>query len=302
MVFFVCFGGSPYALAISAAITLASLFFGGFGGGGFGGFPVGVQDFGYQPSQSNDWLENWANYQSGIPPATAARRAARRRARAAAGATPAVSLLDTVLLRIGKVLIAVGLPVALVCCLILWHPALSQHWTADWLRRAGRRLQEWASMIAAHMREGMGEFLRHVDHNPENEREKASDAYVQRLPRETFVSEAELSQWSAGQLKEELQRLQRFAEIRLGFSGGSATRELNQQLRSGVAVQKTELVKAVLQARGGESGVSCVVCLVCYESGDQLRILPCGHRFHCGCVDKWLTKQSRTCPLCSKRV
>lgn len=286
MVFFVCFGGGPYALAFSAAITVASVFFGGFGGSDLGGLPIGSQDFGYQQgrSQMNDW------------------RRGRRRSRAPASSTPTSAVLDALLWRVGQVFILVGLPVALVCCLILWHPAFSQHWTAEWLRRAGRRLQDWSLRIATRMRESMGEFLRHVDHNPENQREKASATYVQALPQETFVSEAELLQRSAGQLKEELQRLQRFAEVRLGFSGGSATRELNQQLRSGVAVQKTELVNAVLQARGGESGVSCVVCLVSYESGDKLRILPCGHRFHCDCVDKWLTKQSRTCPLCSKRV
>lgn len=126
-------------------------------------------------------------------------------------------------------------------------------------------------------------------------------AAVARLPTEAFAGEAELRRWSAAELKEELRRLQRLAELRLGLSGGSAARATHQLLRAGGAVEKEELVEAVLRARGGDSGQSCVVCLAGYSAGEVLRVLPCGHRFHCDCVDRWL-EQSRTCPLCSRRL
>ena len=42
---------------------------------------------------------------------------------------------------------------------------------------------------------------------------------------------------------------------------------------------------------------SCVICLSEFESGDALRLLPCGHRFHRKCVDNWLPK-SKACPIC----
>ena len=51
-------------------------------------------------------------------------------------------------------------------------------------------------------------------------------------------------------------------------------------------MEKQELVQAVLAAHGGESGSTCTVCLGTYESGDQLRVLPCGHRYHVSCVDR----------------
>ncbi|KAL8141660.1 hypothetical protein V2J09_014692 [Rumex salicifolius] len=41
----------------------------------------------------------------------------------------------------------------------------------------------------------------------------------------------------------------------------------------------------------------CCICLSAYEDGTELRELPCGHHFHCSCVDKWLYINS-TCPLC----
>lgn len=41
----------------------------------------------------------------------------------------------------------------------------------------------------------------------------------------------------------------------------------------------------------------CSICLVDFEDGDELRKLPCGHRFHRACIDRWLLKSSTTCPI-----
>lgn len=41
----------------------------------------------------------------------------------------------------------------------------------------------------------------------------------------------------------------------------------------------------------------CAVCLCEYEEGEELKILPCLHRFHAECVDTWL-RNSATCPVC----
>ncbi len=35
-------------------------------------------------------------------------------------------------------------------------------------------------------------------------------------------------------------------------------------------------------------GTLCDICLNEYKSEDQLRTIPCLHRFHCKCIDKWL--------------
>ncbi|XP_038697079.1 uncharacterized protein LOC119993859 isoform X2 [Tripterygium wilfordii] len=47
-----------------------------------------------------------------------------------------------------------------------------------------------------------------------------------------------------------------------------------------------------------EETAQCYICLVEYEEGDSLRILPCNHEFHRACIDKWLKEIHRVCPLC----
>lgn len=47
-----------------------------------------------------------------------------------------------------------------------------------------------------------------------------------------------------------------------------------------------------------EEVAQCYICLVEYEEGDNVRILPCHHEFHKTCVDKWLKEIHRVCPLC----
>lgn len=47
-----------------------------------------------------------------------------------------------------------------------------------------------------------------------------------------------------------------------------------------------------------EEPVQCYICLVEYEDGDSMRVLPCHHEFHTTCIDKWLKEVHRVCPLC----
>ncbi|KAJ1925975.1 hypothetical protein IWQ60_004209 [Tieghemiomyces parasiticus] len=42
----------------------------------------------------------------------------------------------------------------------------------------------------------------------------------------------------------------------------------------------------------------CVVCLDPIEPQDNIRKLPCKHRFHLDCIDEWLVKKLAVCPLC----
>lgn len=49
---------------------------------------------------------------------------------------------------------------------------------------------------------------------------------------------------------------------------------------------------------GGDIYTGCTICTDEFEPGEDIRVLPCDHRFHPACVDPWLLNVSGTCPLC----
>jgi len=46
---------------------------------------------------------------------------------------------------------------------------------------------------------------------------------------------------------------------------------------------------------------TCRICLEYYEDGEELRFLPCFHRYHKECVDRWFQMSSK-CPICKSSV
>ncbi|XP_004509520.1 uncharacterized protein [Cicer arietinum] len=51
-----------------------------------------------------------------------------------------------------------------------------------------------------------------------------------------------------------------------------------------------------------EDATECYICLVEYEDGDSVRVLPCHHEFHRTCIDKWLKEIHSVCPLCRRNI
>lgn len=47
-----------------------------------------------------------------------------------------------------------------------------------------------------------------------------------------------------------------------------------------------------------EGHLGCSICTEDFNKGEEVRVLPCNHKFHPDCVDPWLLNVSGTCPLC----
>lgn len=46
-----------------------------------------------------------------------------------------------------------------------------------------------------------------------------------------------------------------------------------------------------------DNGLACSVCTDDFVKGQDIRVLPCNHKFHPECIDPWLLNISGTCPL-----
>ncbi|KAI4718280.1 hypothetical protein E4T48_05521 [Aureobasidium sp. EXF-10727] len=51
-------------------------------------------------------------------------------------------------------------------------------------------------------------------------------------------------------------------------------------------------------AAESSEALGCSICTDDFETGQDLRVLPCDHKFHPACIDPWLLNVSSTCPLC----
>ncbi|ETW03456.1 hypothetical protein H310_04914 [Aphanomyces invadans] len=60
-----------------------------------------------------------------------------------------------------------------------------------------------------------------------------------------------------------------------------------------------ELVKFAPVPAADVADEMCPICLVEYVPDQDLRQLPCNHRFHPACIDEWLHK-NQTCPMCKR--
>lgn len=47
-----------------------------------------------------------------------------------------------------------------------------------------------------------------------------------------------------------------------------------------------------------EKSLECAICWEDFNKGEEVRMLPCEHKFHPACIDPWLLGFSGTCPVC----
>ena len=113
----------------------------------------------------------------------------------------------------------------------------------------------------------------------------------------------------------ELQNL--LVQLRQRSGPGPATIVIRQRLGPGVAVSQViggghhhpghglqsstiDNLPTTTYRRGGQD-LQCVICITDFRDGEQVRTLPCFHKFHKDCIDEWLARDNK-CPVCKQAV
>ena len=87
---------------------------------------------------------------------------------------------------------------------------------------------------------------------------------------------------------------------------GATTSNTDIPVESGPDVVTTEAAAGSVQPTKGavagaedntDNGLACSVCTDDFIKGQDIRVLPCKHKFHPECIDPWLLNVSGTCPL-----
>jgi hypothetical protein len=121
------------------------------------------------------------------------------------------------------------------------------------------------------------------DSGPLSKEGVLSSKIIGALPIEKVESKATLSKMSVKELARELKEEKKKCPRSKMKSEGPPP------------IEKEELVELILKLRGDPL---CSVCFEEFEEGEHVRALPCAHRFHIECVDRWLASKSIRCPMC----
>jgi hypothetical protein len=77
-------------------------------------------------------------------------------------------------------------------------------------------------------------------------------------------------------------------------------RKLCSQAKRALSIISTSVLKKDdIEMR--DFSETCAVCIETYRVAEVVRILPCKHQFHKGCIDQWLLEK-RTCPMCKMDI
>lgn len=70
-------------------------------------------------------------------------------------------------------------------------------------------------------------------------------------------------------------------------------------VESGLGPAQAESVKGGEENAAAKEGeLGCSICTEDFTTGEDVRVLPCNHKYHPACIDPWLLNVSGTCPLC----
>lgn len=84
-------------------------------------------------------------------------------------------------------------------------------------------------------------------------------------------------------------------------NGNSLLREIQEQRRRHKTMQDLLLTCPVELVTDTTMSDSCCICLNDYQQGEELRLLPCQHRFHSQCIEDWFAR-APLCPICKESL
>lgn len=61
---------------------------------------------------------------------------------------------------------------------------------------------------------------------------------------------------------------------------------------------QAESIKSGQEPVAADGELGCSICTEDFTTGEDVRVLPCKHKYHPACIDPWLLNVSGTCPLC----
>lgn len=69
-------------------------------------------------------------------------------------------------------------------------------------------------------------------------------------------------------------------------------------VESGLGPAQAESLKSTEETAAPQEGeLGCSICTEDFTTGEDVRVLPCNHKYHPACIDPWLLNVSGTCPL-----
>ena len=69
------------------------------------------------------------------------------------------------------------------------------------------------------------------------------------------------------------------------------------EVESGLGPAQADSIKSGKEAVKTDGELGCSICTEDFTTGEDVRVLPCHHKYHPACIDPWLLNVSGTCPL-----
>lgn len=132
---------------------------------------------------------------------------------------------------------------------------------------------------------------------PQIHREQASSAGEDASPREDGMTESVPAPGVAGPAPSS--PILDHDPERVGLISSSDTESAGASSSAGPSSASTAVED---EGDPDEEQPVCAVCLDHFETGQQVRLLACGHLYHRSCIDPWLQSSSNSCPLCKREV